>query len=226
GDRWIEERMDEAIPLIAGAQQKDGYISTQITARGKPRWRDPREHEAYVMGHLLTAACVHHRMTGKRSLLDVAIRTGDFLSKTLGVSVDPGFAHNPTAVMGLVELYRETANRKYLEGAQRIVDGRGHNPKPGGVFYQGPGVLGTDLFQDRVPFRKGTEVVGHNVFFTYLFAGVADVYMETGDKTLLEPLERYWMDLTERKMCINGGVSPMGHGLSRHRDPVVEAVGN
>ena len=225
GDQWIEKRMDEGIDLIAGAQQKDGYISTQITTRNKPRWQDPREHEAYVMGHLLTAACIHHRMTGKRSLLDIAIRTGDFLSETLGVSVNPSFAHNPTAVMGLVELYRETENQKYLEGAQRIVDGRGRHPKPGGVFYQGPGVLGTDLFQDRVPFREGAEVVGHNVFFTYLFAGVADVYMENGDKTLLEPLERYWRDLTQRKMCINGGVSPMGHGLSRHNDPVVEAVG-
>ena len=225
GDRWIDERMDEGIDLIAGAQQDDGYIATQITTRHKPRWRDPRDHEAYVMGHLLTAACVHHRMTGKQSLLAVAIRTGDFLSETLGVTVNPSFAHNPTAVMGLVELYRETGRRKYLEGAQRIVDGRGRHPKPGGVFYQGPGVLGTDLFQDRVPFRKSTEVVGHNVFFTYLFAGVADIYLETGDQSLRKPLERLWTDLTERKMCINGGVSPMGRGLSIHDDPVVEAVG-
>ncbi|MCP5112993.1 MAG: glycoside hydrolase family 127 protein [bacterium] len=225
GDKWIEERMNQGIDLIARAQQKDGYVATQITARNKPRWRDPREHEAYVMGHLLTAGCIHHRMTGERSLLDIAIRTGDFLCETLGVTVNPSFAHNPTAVMGLVELYRETGQQRYLEGAQRIVDGRGRHPKPGGVFYKGPGVLGTDLFQDRVPFRKGGEVVGHNVFFTYLFAGAADIYMETGDKTLEEPLDRYWKDLTQHKMCINGGVSPMGHGLSSHNDPVVEAVG-
>lgn len=225
GDAWIAERMDEAIALIAQAQEEDGYIATQITATGKPRFQDPREHEVYSMGHLLTAACIHKRMTGKDSLIEVALRCADFLSETLGVSVSPSYAHNPSAVMGLVELYRDTGRRKYLDCAVRIVNGRGANPKRGGVFYKGPGIEGTDLIQDRTPLRRATEVVGHNVFFTYLYAGAADVFMETGDKTLLAPLERLWEDLAQRKMCINGGVSPMGHGLSIGNDPVVEAVG-
>ena len=225
GDRWIDERMDEAIALIGQAQQDDGYISTQITVPNRKRWQDPRDHEAYVMGHLITAGCIHHRMTGKDSLLEIAIRSGDFLSKTLGVNVSPSFAHNPTVVMGLVELYRETGQREYLDCAKRVVDGRGEHPKPGGFFYQGPGIAGTDLIQDRVPLRRETAVVGHNVFFTYLFAGAADIYLETGDETLRAPLERLWQDLTQHKMCINGGVSPMGHGLSKRNDPVGESVG-
>jgi hypothetical protein len=68
-------------------------------------------------------------------------------------------------------------------------------------------------------------VVGHNVFFTYLYAGAADVYLENGDQTLWPPLDRLWNDLTQKKMCINGGVSPMGHGLSKGNDPVCEALG-
>ncbi|MFC1718193.1 glycoside hydrolase family 127 protein, partial [Candidatus Poribacteria bacterium] len=135
------------------------------------------------------------------------------------------FAHNPSAVMGLVELYRETGERKYLDCAKLIVDRRGESPKPGGLFYQGPGIAGTDLIQDRVPLLKETQVVGHNVFFTYLFAGATDVYLETGDEKLREVLERLWCDLTQRKMSINGGVSPMGSGLSLRSDPVCEAVG-
>lgn len=224
-DPWIAERMDEAIALIAAAQEDDGYIATQITARNKPRFTDPREHEVYSMGHLLTAACVHHRVTGKDSLLKVATRCGDFLCKTLGVTVLPCYAHNPSAVMGLVELYRETGQRKYLDCAKMIVDRRGEAPKPGGLFYKEPGIAGTDLIQDRTPLRKSWEVVGHNVFFTYLYAGAADVYLENGDQTLWTPLNRLWNDLTQRKICINGGVSPMGHGLSKGNDPVCEAVG-
>ncbi|MCP4786733.1 MAG: glycoside hydrolase family 127 protein [Fuerstiella sp.] len=224
-DPWVEERMDASIELIAAAQEDDGYIATQITSQNKPRFTDPREHEVYSMGHLLTAACVHHRVTGKDSLLKVATRCGDFLCETLGVSVAPCYAHNPSAVMGLVELYRETGQQKYLDCARMIVDRRGESPKPGGAFYKEPGVAGTDLIQDRTPLRRSREVVGHNVFFTYLYAGATDVFLENGDQTLWPPLDRLWNDLTRKKMCINGGVSPMGHGLSIGKDPVVEAVG-
>ncbi|MCB1121918.1 MAG: glycoside hydrolase family 127 protein [Verrucomicrobiae bacterium] len=225
GDPWIEARMDEGIALIAKAQEADGYISTQITARGKPRFQDPREHEVYCMGHLLTAACIHQRMTGKDTLFNVALKTADFLCETLGVSVSPAYAHNPSAVMGLVEMYRVTGQEKYLDCSKRIVDQRGAHPKRGGLFYREPGIEGTDLIQDRTPLRQAKEVVGHNVFFTYLYAGAADVYLETGDKTLLAPLERLWADLVQRKISINGGVSPMGRGLSIGNDPVIEAVG-
>lgn len=79
--------------------------------------------------------------------------------------------------------------------------------------------------QDRTPLRRSTEVVGHNVFFTYLYAGAADVYLETGDRSLLPPLEHLWRDLAYRKISINGGVSPMGKGLTPRGDPVCEAVG-
>lgn len=224
-DPWIPERMAELIDLIAQAQEPDGYIATQITATGRPRFRDPRDHEVYTMGHLLTAAAVHHRMTGSDSLLKVARRAADFLCETLGVTVEPCFAHNPSAIMGLVELHRVTGEAKYLACARLIVDARGTKPMRGGLWHRRAGICGTDQIQDRVPLRDETEVVGHNVFFTYLFAGAADVYLETGDETLREALERLWLDLTARKMNVNGGVSPMGHGLSLRNDPVCEAVG-
>ena len=225
GEAWIAEKMDEAIDLIGRAQEPDGYVSTQITVPGKPRFRDLREHEAYNMGHLMTAAAVHRRMTGSDGLFRIAIRAADFLSDTLGVSVSCSFAHNPSAIMGLVELYRETGDRKYLACAQRIVDDRGKDPQPGGMYNHVAGFAGTDQIQDRVPLREEAEVVGHNVFFTYLFTGATDVYLETGDETLLESLRRLWHDLRAHKMCINGGVSPMGHGLSPRGDSLVEAVG-
>lgn len=225
GDKWIEERMDESIELIAAAQEDDGYISTQVTAPGVERFREPRDHEVYNMGHLLTAGVTHRRMTGKETLFTTALKTADFLCRVIGVTVEACFAHNPSAIMGLVEIHRETGDHKYLECAKTIVDGRGKRPKRGGLFNMTPGIAGTDIIQDRVPLRRETDVVGHNVFFTYLYAGAADVYLETGDESLREALERLWRDLTQRKISVNGGVSPMGHGLSLRNDPVVEAVG-
>ncbi|MBT3374192.1 MAG: glycoside hydrolase family 127 protein [Lentisphaerae bacterium] len=225
GDAWLAERMDECIELIADAQQDDGYIATQMTIPGRERYQEPRNHEVYSMGHLLTAAVTHRRMTGKKAFLEIAVGVGDHLCEVLGVTVDPAFAHNPSAIMGLVELYRETGEKRYLKCAQTIVDQRGHKPREGWLFSQTTGVLGTDQIQDRVPIRQEQQVVGHNVFFTYLFTGAADVLLETEDTALREALERLWTDLMGRKINVNGGVSPMGVGLSRSRDPVCEAVG-
>ncbi|MBN2451274.1 MAG: glycoside hydrolase family 127 protein [Lentisphaeria bacterium] len=227
GDEWLWGRMEEGIELIEAAQAPDGYIWTHIAGAGRNRFEYIRHHEVYVMGHLLTAAVVHRRMTGREHFLTLARRVGDFLCITLGRRVPECFAHNPSAIMGLVELHRETGNREYLACARRIVDARGSTPAPRGkdLWHRPPGIEGTDQIQDRVPLRRAREVVGHNVFFTYLFAGAADVFLEEGDASLLASLERMWADLTRNKMSINGGVSPMGIGLSIHQDIVVEAVG-
>jgi hypothetical protein len=228
GDSWLKQRIDEGIELIRAAQEKDGYVGTQTRAREKPRYEDPREHEVYTMGHLITAAVIHRRMTGEDTLYEIAVRVADHLHSVLGKSVRPAFAHNPSAVMGLAELYRESRDRRYLDTASTIVDTRGANPAERGrdLWHREDGILGTDQIQDRTPIRESAEVVGHNVFFTYLFSGAADVHIETADETLWEPLERLWRDLVYRKMNLNGGVSPMGHGLSPDaHDIVVESVG-
>lgn len=218
----LERRMDEAIGLIAAAQQPDGYLSTMPIVTGKPRFQSANDHEIYNMGHLLTAGVIHHRMTGKDALLAVAKRVGDFLAANLGVTIEPFMAHNPSAIMGLVELYRVTGEKKHLAAAQLIVDRRGTKVKrpaapavPTAALSQRP-IHGTDLIQDRVPVRDSVEVVGHNVFFTYLYTGAADLCAENRDPRLVAALDRLWADVTERKMFINGGVSAIPRGLSNN----------
>lgn len=203
-DRELDELMDEVIEVIAAAQEPDGYIASQITARGWERFQDPHHHELYTMGHLLTAACVHHRVTGKDSLLDVAKKTADFLGEQFK-GMNPKMAHfprNPSVIMGAVELYRTTGERKYLDLANTVIDMRGR--------FKG----GSDLNQDRKALRWEDEVVGHAVFYTYLYAGAADAYMEAGDQRLLTALERLWKDLVEHKMYITGGCCALHRGFS------------
>jgi len=211
GDARLDKQMDEIIDVIARAQQPDGYIASQTTARGWERLEDAKHHELYTMGHLITAACIHHRVTGKTTFLDVACKTADYIYDRFKEG-DPelaDFPRNPSVIMAAVELYRTTARKKYLDMANFFIDWRGSRFEKGRGYVGGVVTNGSDLNQNWRPLRKETEVVGHAVFFTYLYAGAADAYMETGDKTLLAPLQRLWTDLVERKMYITGGVSPM-----------------
>ena len=213
GDGELDRVMDESIEIIGKAQEPDGYICTQIQLTNKGRWQKRLHHELYNMGHLMTAACAHYRVTGKDSFLNIAIKLGDYLYKTFQPR-PPELVHygwNPSNIMGLADLYHATGNKRYLELAGIFVDMRGSAPG------------GDDQNQDRVPLRRETDAVGHAVTATYLYCGAADVYAETGEEALLEALERIWGDVVSRRMSITGGVGPLHNGMSPRRDAVHEA---
>ena len=222
GEEELDRIMDETIEVIAKAQDPDGYISTQIQLTDKERWQDLRHHELYNMGHLLTAACIHHRATGKESFLDVARKLGDYLSTVFEPRPEElaHFGFNPSNVMGAAELYRTTGEAKYLKLAKTFVDMRGS--------VRG----GSDQNQAAVPLRNEQEAVGHAVTAGYLWCGAADVYAETGEKALLQALDRLWDDVSTRKMYVTGAIGALHHGESDRtlrkrwpRDSVHEAFG-
>jgi hypothetical protein len=215
GDEQLDRLMDQWIEVIAKAQQGDGYISTNIQLTPKKRFARPHHHELYNMGHLMTAACIHHRATGKDSFLKVARKVGDLLYRTFQPrpAALAHFGWNPSNIMGLAELYRTTGQKRYLELAGVFVDMRGSMPG------------GTDLTQDRVPLRQETMGVGHCVCATYLYCGAADVAAETGEEALRAALERIWRDVTGKRMYLTGAVGSFWRGRSPRGDDVHEAFG-
>lgn len=207
-DTALDRKMDDAISVIAKSQRKDGYVYTKSIIEqkqtGKQKMFDDKlSFEAYNFGHLMTAACVHYRATGKTTLLEVAKKATDFLIGFYNTAT-PEQARNaicPSHYMGIIELYRTTSDKKYLALARKLIDIRGATE-------------GTDDNSDRVPFRDMKRVVGHAVRANYLFAGVADVYAETGDTSLLHTLNTMWDDVINKKMYITGGCGALYDGVS------------
>lgn len=207
-DKQLDRLMDYAIGVISKAQKADGYIYTKsiIEQRktGQTKMFDDKlSFEAYNFGHLMTAACVHYRATGKTSLLDVAKKATDFLIGFYD-KASAEQARNaicPSHYMGITEMYRTTGDPKYLTLVKKLIDIRGT-------------VEGTDDNSDRSPFREMTRVAGHAVRANYLFAGVADVYAETGDQSLLTTLNRMWDNVVNHKMYVTGGCGALYDGVS------------
>jgi len=199
-DPELESMADQAIELIAAAQQEDGYLNSYYQIH-KPdeHWTAlDHDHELYCAGHLFEAAVAHHRATGKSSLLDVARRFADHIDSEFGHGKRQGAPGHPEIELALVELYRDTGERRYLDLAAFFVDQRGSGTMRG--YGRGSGYQ-----QDRVPVREATEVEGHAVRQLYLTAGVTDIYVETGEQALLDALTRLWHDMAARKMHVTGG---------------------
>jgi DUF1680 family protein len=147
---------------------------------------------------------VHHRATGKANFLAVARKTADFLCEVFKEPT-PRLARCaicPSHYMGMVEMYRTTREPRYLALARKFIEMRD--------LVQD----GTDDNQDRIPFRKQNRAAGHAVRANYLFAGAADLYSETGDRSLLAPLLAVWDDLVSTKLYITGGCGALYDGAS------------
>jgi DUF1680 family protein len=127
-DQELDDLMDQVIEVIGDAQEDDGYLCTHMTLRKAKRFQEVRDHETYNMGHLMIAACLHHRATGKTSLLEIAERAADCLHAEF-TQPDAHFI-GYTSIMGLVDLYRTTGKKKYLDLAKQFVDMHGAGPRP------------------------------------------------------------------------------------------------
>lgn len=200
-DPALEGRIDSLIAFIASAQEPDGYLYTSRTIdpehphpwASKVRWEgDPGgSHELYNCGHLYEAAAAHFQATGKRTLLDVALKNADLLLRDFGPGRLSWYPGHQVVEMGLVKLYRLTGKTEYLDLARFFLDCR----RNGGEYNQ-----------SHLPVTEQTRAVGHAVRATYMYAGMADVAALTGAPGYLNALDAIWGDLMESKIYLTGGI--------------------
>jgi hypothetical protein len=214
-DPQLDAYVDNVIKMIAAAQEPDGYLYTTRTLNpesphrwaGKERWEleEVNSHELYNLGHLYEAAVAHYQATGKRTLLDVALKTADLLDKTFGPGKREIWPGHQITEMGLAKLYRVTGDPRYLNLAKFLLDVRGPNNA------QGPR---RDLTynQAHMPPVQQAEAVGHAVRATYMYSGMADVAALTGDVSYVNAIDKIWENVAGKKIYITGGIGARGSG--------------
>lgn len=218
-DPALDRYLDGVIAKIAAAQEPDGYLYTPRTASpgkvqpgtGEERWAELLiSHELYNAGHLYEAAAAHFQATGKRTLLDVALKNADLVARTFdaGPGKRQGFPGHQEIELALVKLYRLTGRRSYLGLAQYFLDqrGRGLTLKqypPGNRF-----AIYNDATQIQAhkPVLEQDEAVGHAVRLTYMASGMADIAALTGDRASFDAVRRLWANVVGKKMYLTGGI--------------------
>ncbi|MCI1648082.1 MAG: glycoside hydrolase family 127 protein, partial [Bacteroides sp.] len=212
-DKQLDAYLDSVIHLIAMAQEPDGYLCTCVTNKctrlsgwwGTHRWEKINSHELYNCGHLYEAAVAHYKATGKKTLLDVALKNADLICKVFGPG--NGQKHvpsgHPIVEMALAKLYKITGREKYLALAKYFVEETGRGTD---------GHKLSEYSQDYKPILQQTEIKGHAVRAGYLYSGVADVAALTHDTAYFAALKRIWENMVGKKLYITGGIGSRAQG--------------
>jgi len=216
-DSELEKLADIVIQEVADAQRPDGYLNTYFALeRAAERWTNFDLHEMYCAGHLFQAAVAHYRATEKTSLLDVATRFADHICDTFGPEAEGkrrAVDGHEEVEMALVELYRATGNRRYLEQAKFFIEARGR-----GLLGRPYGHLSPEYAQDHKPARELDLMVGHAVRAVYYNAGIADVCAEETDEGYKTALTRLWRNMTTKRMYVTGGIGSRYEGEAFGKD--------
>ena len=207
----LEARVDTIITKIRAAQQPDGYLNTwyEVTRPDK-KWTNLRDtHELYCAGHLIEAAVAHFRATGKRTLLDIALRFATLIDSRYGPGKLAGYPGHPELELALVKLWKVTGDARWFALARKFVETRGTH------FFAEEHATPESKYDgtywlDDVPIRDHEEIKGHAVRAAYLMSGAADVARETGDPAMIAMLDRLWRNTTEKRTFVTGGIGPSG----------------
>ena len=212
-DPKLEKQLDDIIKIIEGAQAKDGYLyvahilGIYNDSMGTGRYEFVlHSHELYHIGHLYEAAVAYFQATGKRKLLDVAIKSANHVNKVFFVGeedkppINQAPGHQEIEI-GLVKLYRTTGNKLFLNMAKKFLDIRGVTFKP-----DGNGSMSASYAQQHKPVIEQTEPVGHSVRAVYMYSAMADIAALTGEKSYIKAVDTIWENMVNKRMSLTGGI--------------------
>lgn len=217
-DPELDAYVDDLIERIGAAQEADGYLYTARTIdpaavnaaeEGETRWSNLAvNHELYNVGHMYEAAVAHYQATGKRALLDIALRNADLICRVFGPEGIHDVPGHQEIELGLIRLHQATGRRRYLDMAHFFLAQRGcHARRSPVVRFGNPGYM-----QDHLPVAEQTEAVGHAVRAGYMYAGMADVVALRDEPAWRHALTRLWDDVVRRKLYLHGGIGARHEG--------------
>ena len=229
-DAELERRCDEIIELIGEAQHKDGYLNTYFTVKEPDkRWTNLHEaHELYCAGHMIEAAVAYAECTGKTRLLEIMCGMADHIYRRFVEECTEGYPGHPEIELALMRLYRCTGKDQYKELALHFINVRGVNSDyyeqekkktPWSVWgHNLNNPIDKEYAQHAAPVRMQSKAVGHAVRAVYLYTGMADAALETGDESLTQACKTLWNNIVQCRMYVTGAIGSAYEGEAFTKD--------
>lgn len=211
-DEKLEAEADAAIDDYCANQWDDGYCNSYFTAvEPEMRFKVRDWHELYCAGHMAEAAVAYFEATGKDKLLKTVEKYMDYINLRFFVEDSAEFSTpgHEEIELALIKLYRCTGKEKYLDMCRRFIEARGTSKKD----LKGKRDWVDNYYcQSDKPVRELGEAKGHSVRAMYLYCGMADLALETGDKSLYDACRTLFDSAVNRRMYVTGGIGSASHG--------------
>lgn len=226
-DIKLKQVADEVVDIIAQAQAEDGYLSTYFTIEAPHRKFKclAESHELYCAGHFMEAAVAYHLATGNIKVLDVACKLADCIDRNFGSEAGKihGYDGHEEIEIGLLKLYRITAEERYLKLSKYFLMKRGTLPEflmeqrkqeAGEPLIVGMERWPLSYYQIHKPVLQQESAEGHAVRLVYLCTAMADLAAETNDARFYQACQNIWRNIVDKRMYITGGIGSTVHGES------------
>ncbi len=158
------------------------------------------EEKLSSSNRLFEVAAAYYTATGKRDLLDAAIKSADLIYNTHKLDAPP-FSGGERDAINCIQLYRVTNEKKYLDLAKYYLDIRGLENSVNRSRHN----------QSYMPVLEQSEAVGHAVNCASLMVSLADVAALTGIKDYFDAAYHMWLDAVGSKFYITGGIGSTGN---------------
>jgi DUF1680 family protein len=201
-DPALKKQMDRIMYKLINCQLEDGYLGTYTPDQYWTSW-DVWSHKYNLHGLL-----AYYSTTGYKPALESCVKMGDLLCRTFGnkagqldiIEAGTHMGMAATSVLdAMVDLYRFTADKKYLDFCFYILDAWEQD--------NGPKVISSILATGKV------SKVGNGKAYEMLsnYVGLVKLYEITGDNKSLQAAEMAWQDVVTNQLYITGTSSSHEH---------------
>ena len=202
---------EEMIDDIGNTRDENGYFNSYFQQFEREAIFTRRtDHELYCAGHLMEAAVAYFECTGRDKFLKIMCDFADLIEKVFVNEKSAAFTTpgHEEIELALVRLYKATNEERYLKLSKFFIDERGTKEEDEYDFAK------HNYAQSSMPLRELSLAEGHSVRACYLYAGMADIAYEYGDKELYDACVRLFDNITEKRMYVTGGIGSAHQGES------------